>query len=300
MDFGEIGTAALYGAIGGGVGALIATVLAAPFAKSRHGKAIATFLTVAGVAVGINVAEPVLSPYLGKYVGDSETARAGKAEAEIDTALAELRADPLVAAIFEREPSLEATLRSDLQEIAREAKSAGEGRRQAFGVGYQAVSTRLTRYVARGQGEDIVAFFDLNIEVLGHLAASDPEFCHAYLYRPTTLAGMGVGEVSARIGAERYARQQTAAARVVKGAFDAVPDYDAATAQLVVNQGGKLLFDLLGEEKIGLVTEGRKPETAEEARAACEASVAMLSLLRASHPPADALRHLMVLSDTDA
>lgn len=292
MDLGEIGIAAVYGAIGGGGGALLGALLAMPF----RNKTVSTVLTVICVVAGVNFAKPLLSPYIGKYIGDTPEARISRADTQIDEAMAELRKDAVFAALAERQPEFEPQLREKLAAIVGEGGDAAEARKQAFAVGYETVGERLTFYVQRGAAEAILGYLDVMIEVLEHLAASDPMFCHAYLYDTKQLASMEMPALTMKIGAERYARQQEASAAIVRTAYEEIPAYDAQTAQLQLNMAGKYLYDTLGDEKIGLVTAGQKPSGEEDARAACEASAGMMRMVREGDMPADTFRHMMILS----
>ncbi|MEQ8934790.1 MAG: hypothetical protein RIE56_03235, partial [Amphiplicatus sp.] len=290
MDLGHIGVAALYGAIGGGLGALLGALLAMPFKGSGAAKTISMVLTIACAVIGINVAEPLLSPYIGKYIGDTPEARIARADTQVDEAMAELRKEVVFSALLVREPDLEAEFKEMLATIVGDARDPSEAHRQAFAMSYKMVGDRLVHYVQRGAESDILGYFEAVIAILEYLSGTDPMFCHAYLYDTEQLASAALPALISKLGAERYRRQQEAGASVIKNAYDEIPVYDAQTAQLQLNIAGMYLFNTLGEAKIGLVTAGEKPTDIEDARAACTASAGMMSMIRGGDMPADTFR----------
>lgn len=291
MDWSNIFNAAIYGAIGGGVGALVGALLAAPFQKMKIGKMTATIFTVAGVVIGYNVAEPLLKPYIGDHV----SALVGKSSSEkaIEDIIAELRTDPLLEAILDKEPMLEGEFRTDLLQILENETDAKKARKSAFSITYEQVSSRLSYYLARGRDEDIIAFTSVVVDLMNYLKLADPQFCHRFFYDPSSLSGIELPELKAKFGGTRHQVQQEAAALVVNNAFEQIPVYDEQAALLTVKRAGEHVYEVLGDDLIGLINVGgQKPKNDEEAAAACAATSGLFQLMLDSDNAADAIRHI--------
>ena len=293
MDWSSIAAAAIYGAIGGGFGALAGMFVAAPFRNFRVGKTVLTVCTVGGAIVGYNVAQPLLEPYLGGAI-KSVVGKTSLDDAA-DSAISDMRADPLLAAILDADPELEKTLRADFSRILRNSEDAATARVEAFNVGYNTVVTQFTYYLPRATDEDLISFVTVLTENLEYLSVADPGFCYQFLYDTQSFVGMSVETIKAKFGGDRHMRQQEAAAAVVQNSYDEVPAYDQQAAQEKVDAAGMVVFAELGEEKIGLITMGQKPATDADAAAACRATYKMYQRLLAEDNAADSIRHLFVL-----
>ncbi|NOX83400.1 MAG: hypothetical protein GXP06_10525 [Alphaproteobacteria bacterium] len=288
----QIGAAAIYGAIGAGGGATIGGVLATLFKNSRHAAMITTGLTVAFAVVGMNVAEPILKPYIGEYLPQPQSQ-----DEALDEYFAEAKIDPMVAALFAKEPALEDELRAKLKQIMQTETRADKIKRAAFKAGRDLTESRFIYYLKRGRDEDIIAFTNFMIEMMDYLTEAEPRFCHQYFYDPAALAVMPMEDLKAKMGADRQSRQQELAAAVIMNAFDEIPSYDVDAAQARLVEAGQLLNELLGSELIGLLTVGgQKPQTDEEAAAACNASARLFENLIESEKPGEAIRHIYLLS----
>lgn len=297
MDLGQIGAAAVYGAIGGGLGALVGILLAGLFKSAKAAPTLKTLLPVGGAVIGIAVAQPLLSPVLGGFIGGASKSEEQVVEDAFEKGLAELRGEAMFAAILDREPGLVEEFRDFIRGVVATAPSAAEAQRQGFVLGEARLAARIVHYVQRGRDEDIVAFFTVTTDTVEHLSTSDPMFCHAYLYDPPSLAAMAPEALKAKLGEALNRRQQEAGARLVTNAHDEIPDYDAQTAKLQLNMAGMFLYQTLGEQRIGMVTAGAKPRSEDDARAVCAASGEMYRMLLNGDAPASAVRHMMLLSD---
>jgi DNA-binding Lrp family transcriptional regulator len=288
----QIGAAAIYGAIGGGAGALIGAILATPFRRTRFAQMATTILTAAFVVIGIKVAEPILKPYIGEYLPQPASQ-----DEVLEAYLVEMLEDPMAAAIFDKEPALEGELREKLQEILGAESRTDKIRDASFIVVRDMTESRFIYYLKRGRDEDLIAFINFMIEMMDYLTEAEPRFCHGLYYDPMFLATMSVEDIKAKMGADRQSRQQELAAAVIVNAFDEIPSYDVDAAQARLVEAGQLLNELLGQELIGLITVGgQKPQTDAEAAAACNATARLYKLLAESEKPGEAIRHIYTLS----
>ncbi len=288
----QIGAAAIYGAIGGGGGALIGGVLATLFKNSRHAAMITTGLTVAFAVVGVKVAEPLLKPYIGEYLPQPASQ-----DEVLDEILADARKDPMLAALFVKEPAIEDDLRQKLKEILETETGADEARVAAFNAGKNLTESHFVYYLKRGRDEDIIAFTHFMIGMMDYLTEAEPLFCHWYFYDPVSLASLSADDIKAKMGADRQRCQQELAASVISNAFDEIPLYDVDAAQARLMEAGQLLNELLGQELIGLLTVGgQKPQSDEETAAACNATARMFEHLAESDNAGAAIRHIYTLS----
>jgi len=292
MDWASIATAATYGAIGGGVGALLGSLLAAPFRNTGIAKIATTVLTVFGAIVGYNVAEPLLKPYIGQYLPVSSSASAF--DSEFESMMEELGRDPLVAAILEREPSLREELKRELLGVAAKAATPATARQMGFSASYNLIVARFNYYLARATNKDLITFMTTTTEVLDGLAIREPRFCYDYLYNPGAMAGLAKDAIKSKIGSDLYDRQQNESGRLVLNAYDQIPEYDVAAAQVRVQEAAVVLRSMLGEAKLGLVNSTLALENDDDAKLACEASAAMYHAILAQENPALAGRHIFV------
>ncbi len=288
----QIGAAAIYGAIGAGGGAAIGGMLATLFKNSRYATMITTGLTVAFAVIGMNVAEPILKPYIGQYLPQPASQ-----DEVLDEILAGARKDPMLAALFAKEPALEGELRAKLKEILETESRSDKIEYAAFKAGKDLTESRLVYYLKRGRDEDIIEFTNFMIEMMDYLTEAEPQFCHWYFYDPVSLAAMSAKDIKAKMGAVRQNRQQEIAAAVIVNAFDEIPSYDVDAAQARLVEAGQLLNGLLGPELIGLIAVGgQKPQTDAEAAAACNATARLFEYLAESEKPGEAIRHIYTLS----
>lgn len=288
----QIGAAAIYGALGGGGGTLIGLLVAALFSKTRFAKIASTIFVVAGAVLGINFAEPLLKPYIGQYLPQAPSQATA-----IDGAIEEIRSDPFIAAVWEKEPEMEAELRTSLGYILATEKNPTKARNAAFVASRDLAAARLIYYLQRGRDEDLIAFASFIVSLMNYWTLENPHFCHQYFYNSNTMAEMSIDEIKSKFGGSRHLEQQDLAAEVVRNSYEDVPAYDAEGAQIRINEGGVLLYERLGDELIGLIAVGGQlPKSDEEAAAACAGSAEMYQYFLESENAEDVLRHLFVLS----
>ena len=284
----EIGAAAIYGAIGGGVGALIGGLLAYPFRKTGIGKILTTILTVAGAVLGYNFAEPILKPYIGAYVdalvGSSD-------EKRVEEALQTLREDPMMGALMEREPGFEEEARAVFADALR-SRNQKDAKQKAYDWGRNVGMSRLPHYMARGRDEDILAFTNLFVDAVDALQSISPPVCYRWTFG-------GFGSVSGdsealdkALGGEGIRKQSEILGRLIRNSSDDIPAYDEAAAQAVIEEAGKALYDRLGPDRMAFISGGKQATDPEDQAAVCGAMGAMFRDILARENAADALRHL--------
>jgi hypothetical protein len=287
----QIGAAAIYGTIGGGVGALIGAILATPFRRTRFAQMATTILTVAFVVIGYNVSEPLLKPYIGDYLPKSTAT--SEFDKEFDLAFAQLEAFPTFAAILEREPGLKGQLKSDLIAATKKSSSPGGANLAAYSASFNLIQSRYFYYVARARDEDLIVFLGTNAEITRDLLERDPQFCYDMNYNPAVLSGAAsVEQLRIKVGAELFDRQQKEGATLVRNAYDKVPDYDQAAAVAGLESAREALISVLGEDNLGLISGQRFAANEEEAALACEATLALLNSALAQDNPAIIWRHI--------
>lgn len=287
----QIGAAAIYGAIGGGAGALLGATLASLFRNTRFASIATAGLTAAGAVLGLNLAEPLLKPYIGQYLPQA----ANNFDDQFDEMVVELEKYPTTAAIFEREPRLKNSLKAQLADAMKEATNASAARVQAFSVSYNIVSGRVVSYFAKAQDADLITMMTTTVTTLDDLAGREPEFCFEYLYAPHALASKPADYFRNKIGPELFDRQQEEIATLVRNAYDDIPEYDQTAAQAGLNKASVILGAELGE-KIGLVTGQLLPEGEEDAKLACSATANMYRLILEQPDAALIGRHIFSLS----
>ncbi len=289
MAWDNILAGAAYGAIGGGTGGLIGALVGQFFKNSPNRQLISTFFTVGFVVLGINLAEPILSPYIGKYlpkraVGES---LAFQLNAEFDKAN-----DPLFDAIFAKERNLKSQLVAEIIETTKSAPNRIVARQSAFTAAYAKVSGRFISYLKRGRPEDLVKFTSTLVDGLETLAPVDAEFCYTYLYNPGGLAGFSLEQIKAKFGAEQFQRQQEAAAQVVANSLPETAPYDRAVAVAVIEKAGSIFRNEIGEAGLVVVTGGRHPENNAEAKLVCDGTSHLYREILADENAGIALVHL--------
>ena len=287
----QISAGAIYGAIGGGGGAVIGALLAILFRNTRFARYAATILTVIGAVLGANLAEPLLKPYIGEYLPQSKNAF----DDQFDAMIAELEAYPLMAAIMEREPQLKSAMKAQLADVTKTATNNVAAQVQSFSVAYNLVSGRVVSYFARATDEDLITMMTTTVEILDDLAVREPAFCFDYLYAPHALASRPPDYVRTKIGAEVFDRQQEELATLVLNAYEVVPDYDRDAAQAGLNAASEVLSADMGE-KLGLVAGQLLPEGEEDAKLACAATANMYRYILTRPDAALTGRHIFSMS----
>jgi len=287
----NVGNAALYGAIGGGLGGLIGATIASLFRKTAFAQWASIIFSVSGVVLGANLAKPLLEPHIGEFLPKSDLDKA--TEDQLDLIFAEFENFPLMVAILERDPNIRDELKAKLQTLVEEAKTPAIARQMGFSAGYNLVAGKVTHFLARAQDVDLLKFINLSVEMLNDLNQRDPRFCYDYLYNPGALVGMTKDDLKNRLGAEMFDRQQAEGAELVRNAFEKVPAYDIAAADAAINEAAGVFQSMLGD-KIGLVSGMAFPSDDEEASLACSATAALYSAILAQENPVLAGRHIFV------
>ncbi len=287
----DVGNAALYGAIGGGLGGLLGASIAAMFRNTSFAQWASIIFSVVGVVAGANLAKPLLEPHIGKYLPQSGEDKA--VEEQLALIFAEFDDFPLMVAILERDPTLREEIKTKLITISEEATSPAIARQMGFSVGYNLIAGRVTHFLARAQDDDLIRFMNSAVEMLTELNERNPRFCYDYLYNPSALVSMSKDELRMNIGAEMFDRQQAEGAELVRNSFEEIPAYDIAAADVALQQAASEFQTLLGD-KIGLVSGLSFPADDAEASLACSATAALYSSILAQEDPILAGRHIFV------
>jgi len=287
----DIGAAAIYGAIGGGVGALIGALFASFFRKTKFAQIATTVLSVTFVIIGYNVSEPLLKPYIGEYLPKSSAEK--EFDEQFELALAELNKVPAFAAILEREPALRDELRKRIEKVAETAPSAASARLSIYTTTRSLTESRLNHYIARAQGADLVEFVDNAIELANSLLVRDPGFCYDFNYNPGAMSSFNsIEALRDKMGPDLFDKTQATNARLVRNAYDDIPEYDVNLANSEIQVANKRMLALLGAEKLKYITGAQIANLEADKRLACEATIALFEDIRSLDDPALVIRHI--------
>ncbi len=291
MMWEQIGSAAIYGAIGGGLGALIGGLLATPFKNTRFAQTASISLTVLFVVIGINFAQPVLSPYIGKHLQKSDNEQAFDQQYEV--MLAELKSLPTLAAILEREPRLADDLKNEMRSALQKASTPVAANMLVFSASHALIQKRFLHYVVRAKDADLLVFLETNIDITRDLLERDPRFCYDMNYNPAALNHLRtLDSLREKIGAETFDRQQLENAQLVKNADDDIPSYDIAIATSELENASAAMIDFVGMDKIGLINGQTLAVTLEDATLGCEATLKLFASVLAQEHPVIVGRHI--------
>lgn len=288
-------SAFVYGGIGAGVGAGIGTLIAERFKSSGRARLIKVALPTVLAVLGLNFAEPLLGPFIGKFLPAPKAASAENLETQLRTAFAEAN-DPMMNAIIRREPGLIGQLSIEVGEIARNANSPVNARTMAFAAASNKVVGRLTYYLKRATDDDLTSFGKIMVESLGILSERDATFCYNYLYNPAALTGFQLQDFREKFGGDQFNRQQAVAGKLIENAFDEPLAYDSVIGAAGVQRAAVALQEMLGTDGMPLISGGRLPRGAAEAKLACDATASMYQSMVAEKHAATVLRHLFTLS----
>lgn len=285
----EIGRAAIYGAIGGAAGAIVGSILALPFRNSRFGNLIATVLTVTAVIIGYNFAKPLLEPYIGDKV-DALVGADARAR-EIDQALLTLKSDPMISALIRKEPGFEEEARAAVADVVNTG-SREQATLKATDWARSVGLSRLPYYLARGRGEDILAFINFFADAIDAMQGISPPACYRWAFGGFGSDRSDFQAFNDALGAGGMERQSELIARLIENASTDIPSYDEAAAQAAVEAAGKGLYARLGPDRMSFINGARKATAPEDQAAVCGAMGALFRDLLARDNAVDSLRHL--------
>ena len=288
--FGDIGAAAIYGGIGGGLGGLLGYLIGQLFRNTKFAQMASTGFAVLGLVVGMNIAEPLLEPYTGKYLGSGSTSAVDK---QFDEMVVELKSFPLMAAIIEKDPAMLDGFREKMEEVSKEATTPAIARQMGFSAGYNFVVEKFGYYMARGTDADLRVMTTTTVELLNDLSVRDPRFCFDYLFNPAGISNLGLDEMKAKVGLEMFDRQQQEGATLVRNSFDTIPAYDVAAANEAMQEIALPVLAMLGD-KVGLFTGAIVAKTDADATLACEATSALYTSALAREDAILIIRHMFV------
>ena len=209
----------------------------------------------------------------------------------VAVAIQRLYDNPLIAAIAEAEPKRAKDIKARLRK-AHKREGEDALKTASMDIAQDAASAVFATYLPRASDEDLVGLLTALADITEYLAESDPRLCHRWLYSAQTGEAFDARDFVRAIGPEREAHLNGALASVVTGVGDEPAAPDEATVSRVLNGAGLQVMASLGEERIGLITEGDIPETEDDARAACEATELMYRYILFDREPQHVIRAL--------
>ncbi|MEL7028069.1 MAG: hypothetical protein AAGL49_02415, partial [Pseudomonadota bacterium] len=191
-----------------------------------------------------------------------------------DSSIDLLFANPLIDAIAAAEPDRRDEFESRVRQAHKE--NGADGARSASAdIGQEAAAAVFNTYVPKAAGDDLVDLLSTLADITEFLASEAPRICHNWLYSARTGEDFDAPLFIERIGRDRETRLNQALAAIVLGAGDEAAAIDETKVSRVLSGAGVQVLATLGEDRIGLITEGESPETEEDARAACDATELM-------------------------
>lgn len=267
MDLVSIVTAALAGAAGGAIGALIASML------PETAKGLRTIVIVGFIVALPTLAKPALTPYVEQYAGT--WLRAGQFDALYDTEVtAELRKIPAIERLFRDYPETGKRFR----EQARKAYEAGGAKNlleTAPTIGADALGDALMLYMPKARGEDLILFATTMADTLTLMNERDPEVCILYQFGSKLGAPLDNSRMTATIGTEGQKRLVDTMNALVLNAGDKAVEHDRVKGEAAVSQLAQRHAPLLTGSSSEVATGARIYKDVAEAKAACTFAAAM-------------------------
>jgi hypothetical protein len=267
MDLVSIVTAALAGAAGGAIGALIASRLPET-AKGLRAAVIVGFIVALPV-----LARPALAPHVEQYAGT--WLRAGQFEALYDTEVtAELKKIPAIERLFRDYPETGKRFR----EQARKAYEAGGARNlleTAPAIGADALGDALMLYMPKARGEDLILFATTMADTLTLMNERDPEVCILYQFGSKLGVPLDNTRLTATIGKESQKRLVDTMNALVLNAGDTAVAHDRVKGEAAVSQLAQRHAPLLTGSSSEVATGARIYKDVAEAKTACTFAAAM-------------------------
>ncbi|MGV6800660.1 MAG: hypothetical protein ACWA5L_01915 [bacterium] len=310
MDWVSITLSAISAASGALIGFFVGQLLGAIIRPAKS--MIVTLLTMGGIVAGVAVLPPFISPYVTPYLSqyiapttpatldesakdpNQPTYSNAQLEEIIDQALDDL-GDPFLVAVLTKEPSRAAALKARLSTAYRQG---GKDRLvEVLNVADQQIlASSFPYYMARATDQHLTDVVEQMVAILKQLERQDPETCHLWLFGASIGKNFDFNRFITAIGQEQHQQFQLLLADVVREAGDVVPDYDSIAAEDGLFAVGQELYQLMGDEKIGLVTSGQVPADETDNLIACKAAIDYFNLILARDDAADLLRHRFLTS----
>ena len=315
MDITQIILAVISGTIGGGLGGLVGSFFSSflSFGSLSMRRFWAVIFPILGIAVGLNYLMPIIGPKIEEPISvlvektdppsTSENEPSGRAasslpqrppeadiRAHVDEAMRAFN-DPIIRAIIAREPDRQEGWRQRFEGAyirGRDEALKEEADRIRIEIGTVSVPF----YLARAQDEDLIGATVAMRDAILAINEVDPVVCHLWVYGAITGQSFDYDRYLVAIGEEQNEQLQTALAKAVRDAYDFLPEYDEALAVQSLAEMGQIIYQRLGDEKIGLIISAQIPESEEDSRLACDATAELYSLVLASDARATILRHM--------
>ncbi len=287
----------VYGGVGAGVGAAMGTFFAQRFETSGRARLLKIALPAALAVLGMNFAKPLLSPVIARVtVQNSPTVmRIEVSDSQAARLLKGLESDPLVAAIFEKEPSFKAEAYEKLK------KTYGEGGLSALSkasleIGIKASADFMPSYYQRAQAGDLERAVMLMADNIEFLSEADPATCYGWQFASYGHVRFDYFGLIRALGDERYKIQQEAFGELVRNASISIPVYDEAAGAAIIKKAGIAMLSTLDADKYDLVNGRLAPTSIEDKKAACAALGVMFRTMLESENKDAALRYVFALA----
>lgn len=285
FDWGQIPIVAAAGAVVGGAAGGLLGALAGQIA-TRARVAAAVLLAAAGGAAGYSLAPTSLEPIFAE-TSPALTAP-GVSEAEV---LEELREQPILDAILDRRPDLEADLARRVAERVRDGDQEALFN-ESLKWGNEHVTGIFLELAPYARERDLAAWTRGTADLLKVLLADDPFTCHDFLFGLQNGHPIASDALTSEFGAAVLVFSNDTLAPLIR---EANPDAAFKTSAEDAARFQQLAEDFvtdLGMERIVYI-QGARPETKDEARIVCEAMVRLYDHI-ADQPRAGAIARLML------
>jgi hypothetical protein len=267
FDLISILAAATGGALGGGLGALLAHLLKAPQWRA----ALIAGFVAAGAVLGNILAKPDLD------TPASAPVRADQFDAIYDReVLPEIKKIAALARIFREHPEVEARFRAKTKEIY-DAGGRTALAEQSTSIGALVLGDAFASYMPRARAEDLILFAVTMADVLKAFYDSDPEACIFYQFGAAYGKALSPQRLREAIGEERQRKQIEIMNAVVINAADQPIPFDDAKASAAVAEVSARHTPLLTGNAPEVAQGKRPPADAAEAKVACSFALALFT-----------------------
>jgi hypothetical protein len=274
LDWIAVLAAGIGGAVGGALGALIASY-------SRSG-IIKAMLIVAPIVLGARLAPAFIQPELEKAVGPQ--VRTVQFDAVYES---EIRPDIVkqasLARVFKDDPKVETAFKDELRKAYQTggAKGALEA---AAGIGARTLGDVFARYMPRARGEDLLSYTKTMAAILQNLRDNDPEACVLMLFGSQHGQSMPTSRLKTTIGDQGMKSMLAVNNQIVANAGEVPVEFDMTQGEALTTEIAQRHAGLLTEKSAEVATGARLHTTREEAHAACAFSTALFVDIMALPP----------------
>jgi hypothetical protein len=267
--------AILGGAVGGAVGGILAEVMGAK-------KLRVALIVGCGIAGGL-LLKPVATPFLEASFGPA--VRAAQFDAVIAAELAQMgKSQPGLARVLKDNPKIEAQFRLRLR-AAFEAGGKEGMLQETASLGATVLGDAFLKYLPRARGEDLRQFASTMANVLSRFNEKDPKACILYLYGAQLGQTIEYRKVLAILGDEGERKISAMLDLIVLNSADEPIAFDSAKGQAALEAAAAKHEKLLNGDELKVATGEQLPANDDEARAACNFSIAVYEEIGAMDTP---------------